>query len=171
MKKNILAFTLLELLIYITLAIIVSSITLYIYLNTSYGIRDIKQNNMAMTQRFSILVQMEKQLFSLYKEGGAIKLKDGRLSFYTLYPVFYSGIVRAEYFFDRGTKLLYYEEYPYVDGNLGTDGLKKMVLGKFDELDFYFLDNSSWSKDYKDGITLKAIRLDIDNESYYLVLE
>lgn len=165
------SFTLLELLIYITLSLIVSAITLYIYVNTSYGIRDLQKNNVSMLQKLQIINQLEKQIFSIYKTGEFIKLDNSRLSFYTMYPVFYSGIVRSEYYFDPNEKVFYYEEYPYIDKNLGGSGLKKVSLGRFENVKFLTLKDNIWIDSSKANELSKAIKLEIDNESYYLVLE
>lgn len=165
------SFTLLELLIYITLALIVSSITLYIYVNTTYGIKDLQKNNVSLMQKLSIINQLEKQIFSLYKSGEFIKLDSSRLSFYTMYPVFYNGIVRSEYYFDPNEKAFYYEEYPYIDKNLGGSGLKKTILGKFENVKFYTYKDNVWVEAVKNNDFSKMIKLEIDNESYYLVLE
>lgn len=170
-KFNYSAFTLLELIIYITLALIVSSITLYIYVNTTYGIKDLQKNNAIMIQKMSTLIQLEKQVFAIYKDKNYLKLKDNRLSFYTLYPSLYSGVVRAEYYFNPDEKVLYYEEYPYIDGNLGSDGLKKVVIGRFDSVKFSILTDNEWVDEYDLGKPSKAIKVSLDNEQYFLVLE
>ncbi|MCX8083909.1 MAG: hypothetical protein N3C60_03210 [Calditerrivibrio sp.] len=101
----------------------------------------------------------------------SIRLKNGRLSFYTMVPVLYSGIVRAEYYFDKGEKTFHYEEYPYIDGRLGESGLKRNVLGRFDEVKFYALKDGTWTEELSEKDKTGVIKMVIDGQDHYLVLE
>jgi hypothetical protein len=173
---SIKGFTILELLIVITMMVLLSTVTLYVYINTIDGAKRIEKSNEEILQTCAALVQMEKQLFSIYKaEGGYIQFKKGRLSFYTYYPVLYGGIVRAEYYVKQvdEKQLLVYEEYPYVDHKLGEDGLKKITLGSFDALKLQVVDafKGATDNDIDNPTDLKGFRLEIDNKEYYVVFQ
>ncbi len=164
-------FTLLELLLVVTLLLIIFGVV-----GLSFS-SNIKQN-LHLSYRInsqinglSIYNQLAKQIFSGYTQRKInIKLEKDRLSFYTYYPLFFSGAVRAEYYIEEkdGKKLLVYEEFPYVDGKLGYGGLKRQVLGTFKNLSFEALKNNRFYTSYSDKDFPQVIKL-VLNENQYLI--
>jgi len=69
---SIKGFTILELLIVITMMVLLSTVTLYVYINTIDGAKRIEKSNEEILQTCAALVQMEKQLFLYIKQKAVI---------------------------------------------------------------------------------------------------
>lgn len=149
-NKN--AFTLLELLVVITLLLLVFGIIGYSYVSNIKGLTDLSIKSQETVQELSFVNQLSKQIFSsIVKKNINFELEEDRISFYTLYPIFYEGAVRAEYRIEK-VKDKYkvsYMEFPYIDGKLGNEGLKKTIVGYFTDLKVEVLQNGKFWKNYK----------------------
>jgi len=173
---SIKGFTILELLIVITMMVLLSTVTLYVYINTIDGAKRIEKSNEEILQTCAALVQMEKQLFLFIKQKAVTSsLKRGDCHFILIIQCFMGGIVRAEYYVKQvdQKQLLVYEEYPYVDNKLGEDGLKKITLGSFDTLKLQAVDSfkGTTDNDIDNPTNIKGFRLEIDNKEYYVVFQ
>ncbi len=168
-------FTLLELLIVITLIAIVFSIGGFVFINNIKSMFSFSSELNNSTVQLSFINQLTAQLFSKYeKRYENIKIDEDRISFYTGYPVFYEGFVRAEYILkknkDTGYTTVYYEEFPYIDGNLGFDGLKKSYIGKFKNLKISVYDGGKWYINYRNKKFPAVIKVSIDGNDYYITV-
>ncbi len=167
-------FTLLELLIVIVLVSIVFGIGGMVFIN---NIKSFFDFNIKLTEKsleIGLVNQLSSQLFSKY-EGKPINfvLTNSSLSFYTYYPVIFDGLVRAEYIFekdDNGTITVKYEEFPYVDGKLGTSGLKKIFIGRYNDINIEILQNNIWEKIYKHKNFPQIIKMKINDSTYYITV-
>ncbi|RMA93167.1 prepilin-type N-terminal cleavage/methylation domain-containing protein [Hydrogenothermus marinus] len=126
------AFTLLELLIVIVLVMIVFSIGGAVFINNIKSLIFFSSDLTKESHQIGFINQLTSQLYSKYEKRDInIKIDENRISFYTGYPIFYEGFVRAEYIIEKDEnnnfKKVYYEEFPYIDGNLGFEGLKKKL--------------------------------------------
>ncbi len=173
-KKNTKAFTLLELIVVITLLSVVFALIGFTFIKNIEGSLDVSKNIHKTISSLSIYNQLEKQIFAKYtpkNQKTVIKLTEDSLSFYTGYPIFYEGFVRAEYKIkntEDNMKLLIYEEYPYVDGKLGEDGIKKVVLGKFRDLTIEFIKNKKVYQSFNGNKFPKIIKIKINDYEYYI---
>ena len=164
-------FTLLEILIVIALLGIFFGLVSLIYITNVKSILDLSSQANEKIKILSIYNQLRKQFVSKYtKKDINFYITKDRISFYTYYPVFYYGAVRVEYYIKQvGDKYqLVYEEFPYIDGKLGNDGLKKMVLGEFKNLKL-----EAYDKDRKRLETYKGkdfpqyLKLNINGSEFY----
>jgi prepilin-type N-terminal cleavage/methylation domain-containing protein len=165
-------FTLLELIIVITLLGIFFGLVSLIYINNIKAGLDLTSFANKEINYLSIYNQFRKQFISKYTQKNInIYITENRISFYTYYPIFFYGAVRAEYYIKReGDKyLLIYEEFPYVDGNLGQRGLKKIILGSFKNvsIEAYSKDKNKLTN-YKNKEFPKYIKLILDNEEFFI---
>jgi len=164
-------FTLLEVLLVVSLLLVVFGLFGFSFINTVKGNLSLKEKLYKNISHLSVYNQLTKQLFSVYTEKEpSIYLEQDRLSFYTLYPVFFEGGVRAEYYTQQnGDKtLLLYEEFPYIDGRLGYKGTKKMVLGSFKTVKFEAVEGGRVYKSYKGEKPPEGIVITLDNHSYII---
>ncbi|HIE59015.1 MAG TPA: prepilin-type N-terminal cleavage/methylation domain-containing protein [Persephonella sp.] len=150
--KNKNAFTLLELLIVITLLLLIFGIIGYTYVSNIKGLSYLSIKSQKTVQEISLVSQITKQIFSsIEKKTINFELEEDRISFYTLYPIFYEGAVRAEYRIEKVKdkyKVLYME-FPYIDGKLGDEGLKKTVIGYFDYIKVEVLQNGRFLRNFR----------------------
>jgi len=167
-------FTLLELLLVLSLILIVFGIVGFSFTS------NIKQNlNLSLEinktiQSLSIYNQLSKQLFSKYEKTNInFKLDEDRISFYTLYPVFFEGAVRAEYYVENKNKkiFLFYEEFPYVDGKLGNTGLKKQLLGIFEDVKFEAVKGDRYYESISGRNFPQAVKISLDGRSFIFYLK
>jgi prepilin-type N-terminal cleavage/methylation domain-containing protein len=165
-------FTLLELLLVITLLGIFFGLVSLIYISNIKAGLDLSLQANQQIQILSIYNQLRKQFVAKYPKGKIdIYITDDRISFYTLYPVFFFGAVRVEYYIKRvdDKYLLIYEEFPFVDGKLGNRGLKKMILGKFNNVKLEAYDNRNTKiTNYKGNKFPKYIKLQIEGKELYI---
>ena len=165
-------YTLLELLLVISLLSIAFSLIGLIYINNIKGniklTAEVNQN----IKYLSVYNQIQKQFYSYYLNRKInIKLENNRLSFYTGYPIFYGGIVRAEYYTELsedGNYYLIYEEFPYPDGKLGFEGSKKLVLGKFKNVNFNIMNKNKIFSSFKNKKFPNGLILEIDEKKFYI---
>jgi len=166
------AFTLLELIVVITLLSVLFALIGFTFIKNIEGSIYTSEEIYNTVKEVSVYNQLEKQIFSkkTANRNISILLSENRLSFYTGYPIFYTGFVRAEYIIqeENNKKVLIYEEFPYIDGKLGTEGLKKVNLGKFDNLSIEVIKDKKVYKSYKGKNFPDLIRLEIDNNIYYI---
>lgn len=171
MKKNE-GFSLLELLVVIILISLVFSIGGTVFINNIKSMGDFENSINNNINEIAFINQLTAGLYSKYeKRDENIKIEEDRISFYTGYPVFYEGFVRAEYILkksDEDYTDIYYEEFPYVDGNLGFDGIKKSYIGKFKNLKIYIYDGQNWLVNYKGKNFPQIIKISIDGFDYYI---
>jgi len=167
-------FTLLELLVVVTLLLIVFSIVGLTFVNNIRGIRDIQAEINNQARDLSLLNVLSKQLFARYnKLNENIIVERDRLSFYTYYPVFFEGAVRAEYIFEpyENNKVrVIYEESPYVDGKLGVEGVKKQFIGVFERVALEPLLGDRWLENYRGKNFPIIYRLILDDSTYYITI-
>ncbi len=174
LKKNTKAFTLLELIVVITLLSVVFALIGFTFIKNIEGSLDVSKTIHKTVSSLSIYNQLKKQIFAKYTPKNqkiVIKLSEDSLSFYTGYPIFYEGFVRAEYKIEKtkdNKKILIYEEYPYIDGKLGGDGIKKVVLGKFKDLSIEFIKNKKVYKSFNGNKFPEIIKINIDDYEYYI---
>ncbi|WP_457643798.1 prepilin-type N-terminal cleavage/methylation domain-containing protein [Persephonella sp.] len=164
-------FTLLELLLVITLVMLVFGIIGFSFVNFLTGNANLSARINKTVNDLSVYNQISKQMFSVYTGRKInIKIDANRISIYTLYPVFYEGAVRAEYYIkeENKKKILIYEEYPYVDGRLGHPGLKKMVLGEFQSVSFEVLKDGRFTDRYTGQKIPPALRITTDGGEYII---
>jgi len=164
-------FTLLELLLVITLVMLVFGIVGFSFVNFLTGNARLSAQINNTIKDLSVYNQITKQMFSLYTGKKInIQIDANRISLYTLFPVFYEGAVRAEYYIkeENKKKILIYEEYPYVDGKLGYPGLKKMVLGEFQSLSFEILKDGRFADQYAGQKTPPALKITADGGEYII---
>ncbi|WP_456401661.1 prepilin-type N-terminal cleavage/methylation domain-containing protein [Persephonella sp.] len=170
--KNNKGFTLLELLLVILLLLTVFGVLGMSYISNIKDTVTLTGKINRFTQYLSINNQLSKQLFSKFeKEGINFRLDRDRLSFYTLYPLFYSGAVRAEYKIKKieGDRyILIYEEFPYIDGKLGWDGLKKITIGNFEKVEFYIIDRGKIFENYSSKNFPEILKIVLDDEIFYI---
>ncbi|MBK3332297.1 prepilin-type N-terminal cleavage/methylation domain-containing protein [Persephonella atlantica] len=167
-------FTLLELLIVVTLIAVVFTVAGMVFVNNlkSFSLLSSSLNENAI--KLGFINQLTSQLFSKY-EGRTINFlatKDG-ISFYTYYPVIYEGVVRAEYRFNKeedGAITVIYEEFPYPDNKLGHAGLKKVFIGRFRQVEIEFLENNSWKTGYKSKNFPEVIKVDFGDAVHYITV-
>lgn len=166
------AFTLLELIVVITLLSVLFALIGFTFIKNIEGSIYTSEKIYSAVKEISVYNQLEKQIFSkkTTNKNISILLSENRLSFYTGYPIFYTGFVRAEYVIQEedNKKVLIYEEFPYIDGQLGTEGLKKVNLGKFDNLSIEVIKDRKVYKSYKNKDFPDLIKIEIDNNIYYI---
>ena len=175
MNKNN-GFTLLELLLVILLLVITFGVIGFTFVNNLTGIKRLDITINQEVSKLSLINQLSKQLFARFEYHGKpnytnIILERDHLSFYTLYPAFFQGCVRAEYTFekiDENKVKVIYEEFPFRDGNLGMPGLKKQVVGIFPKLSLEVLKRDKWYENYKGTKVPTIFRLIIGDETYYI---
>jgi hypothetical protein len=168
-NKN--AFTILELLLVITLLLLIFGIAGFSFINNLKGVQQIDTTINKEVNNLSLLNQLSKQLFAKYeKKPVNIVVERDRLSFYTLLPVFFEGAVRAEYIFEKkGDKIkITYQEYPYVDGNLGMEGIKRQVIGIYDSINIEVLQGDRWLENYKGAEFPYIFKITINGEEFYI---
>ncbi|WP_457639344.1 hypothetical protein [Persephonella sp.] len=171
--REIKGFTLLELLLVVSLTLIVFGVVGFSFVNFFRGNVELSAQINKTVSHLSVYNQLSRQLFSIYTgKAENIKIDGNRISFYTYYPVFFEGAVRAEYYIkeEKGKKLLYYEEYPYVDGKLGHPGLKKAVLGVFQFLEFEPYYGGSFKDRYTGKKPPEAIRINFKENQYIITV-
>ena len=143
MKKSERAFTLLEILVVVALVAVLFSAVEFFYSGTMFSSGDLERRAVRLEDAVSLYSQLSRQLFSSFNpEQENFLLTGDRLSFYTLYPVFYSGGVRAVYLFKKtesGDTEVIYQEFPYPDGKLEANGTMRFVVGRFSGFSFSVL--------------------------------
>ncbi len=167
-------FTLLELLIVVVLISIVFSIGGMVFINNLKSFSDFNIGLAEKSLEIGFVNQLSSQMFSKY-EGKPTNfvLTNSSLSFYTYYPVIFDGLVRAEYTFEKdenGIVTVKYEEFPYVDGKLGTSGLKEIFIGKYNNISIEVLQNGVWEKIYKHKKFPQIVKLKINSFTYYITV-
>ncbi len=165
------AFTILELLLVVTLLLLIFGIAGFTFINNLKGIQELDVTINKEVNNLSLLNQLSKQLFAKYeKKPVNIIVERDRISFYTLLPVFFEGAVRSEYIFEKeGEKIkITYEEYPYVDGNLGLEGIKRQVIGLFDSIKVEVLEGDRWLENYKGAKFPTIFKIIINGEEFYI---
>ncbi len=169
--KNKAGFTLLELLLVLVLILLVFGVIGFSFTTNIKGNVYLSQKINKTVEQLSIYNQISKQFFSGYTGKAVnIKLDKERLSFYTFYPVFYSGAVRAEYYIETSgnKKKLIYEEFPYVDGKLGFGGLKRIVLGTFDNISFEAFNRNRFYSSFTGKVFPRVLKVTLDRKDYYI---
>ncbi|WP_457570146.1 type II secretion system protein [Desulfurobacterium sp.] len=171
MKKSKSAFTLLEILIVVSLMAVLFAAVEFFYSGTVFSSGDVEKKAVCMENDLNLYSQLSRQLFSFFKpESENFLLTKNRLAFYTLYPVFYSGGVRAVYIFkkkDNGKTEVIYQEFPYPDGKLDSNGTKEIVLGDFSSFGFQVLNGGNWTESFEGNFTGIA-RLFVDGEKFLI---
>ncbi len=169
--QNNKAFTILELLLVVTLLLLIFGIAGFSFINNLKGIQQIDSTINNEVNNLSLINQLSKQLFAKYeKKSINIIVERDRISFYTLLPVFFEGAVRAEYIFEKeGDKIkISYEEYPYVDGNLGLEGIKRQVVGLYDSIKVEVLQGDRWLENYKGAEFPTVFKVIVNGEEFYI---
>ncbi len=164
-------FSLLELLLVLALLLISFSIIGFFFSNNINSTIQLMGEVNKNIEYLSIYNQISKQFFSkCEKKNINIRVDEDRISFYTYYPVFFTGAVRCEYYVeeDRNLKKLIYEEFPYIDNKLGHSGLKKQILGTFKDIKFEAFQDNKFYSVYEDKKFPYAIRITLDNESFLI---
>ncbi|WP_457640537.1 prepilin-type N-terminal cleavage/methylation domain-containing protein [Persephonella sp.] len=165
-------FTLLELLLVVTLILITFSVIGISYISNLKDSINLSSKISRYTQYLSVNNQLSKQIFAKIEiKPQNFQLDRDRISFYTLYPIFYSGAVRAEYRIkklENGRYILVYEEFPYIDGKLGWEGLKKITLGNFEKISFFVIQNGRIYENYSRKNFPQIIKMVIDDETFYI---
>jgi len=166
------AFTLLELLIVITLLGIFFGLVSLIFITNIKAGLDLSLRANSEIQYLSIYNQIRKQFVARYtKQDKNVYITRDRVSFYTYYPVFFYGAVRVEYYIQRNEDKyqLIYEEFPFVDGKLGNKGLKKMVLGEFEkaQIEAYFKNNRK-QLEYKGKDFPTYLKLILNDNEFFI---
>jgi len=167
------AFTLLEILLVITLTLLVFGVIGFSFFNFMVSNTKLSAQIDETVQHLSLYNQLSKQLFSIYTQQDTnIKIDQNRLSFYTYYPVFYQGAVRAEYYIKKegDKKVLFYEEFPYVDGKLGYAGLKRVVLGVFKDFSFEVFKKGKYTDRFIGKYPPTVVRILSDKEEYIITV-
>lgn len=152
--KNKNGFTLLELLVVITLLLLIFGIIGYTYVSNIKGLSYLSIKSQETVQEISFISQISKQIFSsIEKKPINFELEEGRISFYTLYSIFYEGAVRAEYRIEKikDKYKVSYMEFPYIDGKLGNEGLKRTIIGYFDNIKVEVLQNGRFLRNFRSG--------------------
>ncbi len=165
------AFTILELLLVITLLLLIFGIAGFAFINNLKGIQEVDITINKEVNNLSLINQLSKQLFAKYeKKPVNIIVERDRISFYTLLPVFFEGAVRAEYIFEKeGGKIkVKYEEYPYVDGNLGLEGIKRQTIGIYDSIKIEVLQGDIWLENYKGAAFPNVFKIIVNGEEFYI---
>jgi prepilin-type N-terminal cleavage/methylation domain-containing protein len=165
-------FTLLEVLLVLSLILIVFSVLGFSYISNIKHSIELSSRIGKFAQYLSVTDQLSKQFFArIEKKDQNFLLDRDRISFYTLYPLFYSGAVRAEYRVKRtkeGRYVLTYEEFPYIDGKLGWDGVKRITLGNFKNVSFYVIDRGKIYENYTDKKFPYILKIVIDDQTFYI---
>ncbi|NPA51913.1 MAG: type II secretion system protein [Aquificae bacterium] len=173
-KESKRGFSLLELIVVITLLSIVFGIIGTVFINSSKGITQVQINIQKEIKNLSFLNQLSKQLFAKYeKKPQNIVIQRDRISFYTYYSLFFEGAVRAEYIFEETENDLIkvtYEEAPYVDGKLGIQGLKRQYIGLYKKVTVDVLQGDSWFENYRGKLFPRIIKLTLDGEQFYITI-
>ncbi|WP_457644417.1 prepilin-type N-terminal cleavage/methylation domain-containing protein [Persephonella sp.] len=168
-KKGI---SLLEVLLVLTLLLLVFGVVGSSYVSSFKNSIDLSSRISMYTQYLSVTDQLAKQIFARFeKTEKNFVLDRDRISFYTLYPVFFSGAVRAEYRLkktEKGRYLLIYEEFPYVDGKLGWDGIKKITIGNFTKVSFFALSNGKVYENFSGKSFPQVLKIVIDDQTFYI---
>ncbi len=162
-------FTLLELLLVLVLVLLTFGIVGLSFTSNIKGNAELSAKINKEVEGLSIYNQIAKQFFSGYtKETVNIRLSRDRISFYTYYSLFFPGAVRAEYYVEeeKGLKRLVYEEYPYVDGKLGFEGLKKQVLGTFKKVSFEAYKGNRFYTSFSDKKFPQVLKIVLDDKEY-----
>ncbi|OMH40861.1 type II secretion system protein [Desulfurobacterium indicum] len=171
MKKSKSAFTLLEILIVVSLMAVLLAAVEFFYSGTVFSSGDIEQKAVYVENDLNLYSQLSRQLFSFFKPRNEnFLLTKDRLAFYTLYPVFYSGGVKAVYIFRRegnGKTEVIYQEFPYPDGKLDSNGTKKIVIGDFSNFEFQVLNGGNWTENFEGNFTGIA-RLFVDGKKFLI---
>ena len=165
-------FTLLELLLVVTLLLVVFSVVGSVFISEMKGNIQLTAKMNRYIQYLSVKNQLTKQFFSkIENRSMTFKLGSDGISFYTLYPVFFTGAVRAEYKIEKTKNDKYrliYEEFPYIDGNLGGAGLKKITLGTFDKVSFSIINDGKEYENYSGKKFPQILKLKINEETFYI---
>ncbi|HHG73574.1 MAG TPA: prepilin-type N-terminal cleavage/methylation domain-containing protein [Persephonella sp.] len=165
-------FTLLELLLVVTLLLLVFSVIGSVFISELKGNILLKGKINRYIEYLSVKNQLTKQFFSkIEKRKTNFKLGSDGLSFYTLYPIFFPGAVRAEYKIEKTENNRYrliYQEFPFIDENLGEEGLKKMTMGTFDKITFTVINNGKEFENYSDQKFPQIIKINMDDEYFYV---
>ncbi len=164
-------FTLLELLLVLTLILLVFGVIGFSFTSNIKENIELSSRINRSIESLSIYNQLAKQFFSGYTQKNInIKLTHNRLSFYTYYPLFYPGAVRAEYYIEEenGLKKLIYEEFPYVDGKLGFGGLKKQVLGIFKKVSFEVYKGNRFLTSYSGKDFPQVLKIVLNDKEYLI---
>ncbi len=167
-------FSLLELIVVISLLSIFFGIIGITFINSTRGIRQVQTDIQKQIRDLSFLNQLSKQLFAKYenKPENIIVQRD-RISFYTYYPLFFEGAVRAEYVFEKTENdriKITYQESPYVDGKLGIEGVKKQFVGIFNSVSVEVLQGDVWLENYRGKIFPRIIRIKLDEDLFYITI-
>ncbi len=173
-KKVNNGFSLLELILVITLLLLVFGIVGSIFVNNIKAVKELQTDIQIETRNLSFINQLSKQLFAKYeKKPENIIIQRDRVSFYTYYPVFFEGAVRAEYIFEKtdNQKIkVIYEEFPYVDNNLGLEGIKKQYIGTFNKVYIEILQRDTWLENYRGKRFPRIIKLTLDDSIFYIAI-
>ncbi|ACO03232.1 MAG TPA: prepilin-type N-terminal cleavage/methylation domain-containing protein [Persephonella sp.] len=165
-------FTLLEVLLVLTLILLVFGVVGFSYISNVRDSMDLTSRISKYTQYLSVTNQLSKQIFARFEKKEQNFLLDrDRISFYTLYPLFYSGAVRAEYRIkktEEGRYILVYEEFPYIDGKLGWDGIKKITIGNFKKISFFAVDKGKIYENFRGKSFPDIIKIIIDDQTFYI---
>lgn len=162
-------FTLLELLLVLSLLLIVFGVIGFSFSSNIKQNLELSERINKTIESLSIYNQLSKQLFSGYQKNKEnFRLDRNRISFYTLYPVFFSGAARAEYYVEEkeGKNYLMYEEFPFIDGKLGYPGLKKQVLGIYKQINFEVLNNNKYYETFSGKDFPQAVKIVLDGQEY-----
>ena len=171
--QNKKAFTILELLLVVTLLLMIFGIAGFTFINNLKGIQQISYTINEEVNNLSFFNQLSKQLFAKFeKKPVNVIVERDRISFYTIMPVFFEGAVRAEYIFEKkGDKIkVVYEEFPYVDGNLGLEGIKKQLIGIYDSVKVEVLKGDRWLENYRGREFPKIFKLVVNDEQFYITI-
>jgi len=168
-------FTLLELLIVIVLISIVFATSGFVFINNIKSLIYFSSDLNDESSQIGFINQITAQLYSKYeKRNENIKIDEDRISFYTGYPIFYEGFVRAEYVIEKEEnteyKKVYYEEFPYIDGNLGFEGLKRMFIGKFKDIKISVYEDGRWYVNYRNKKFPKIIKIQLNGNEFYITV-
>jgi len=164
-------FTILELLLVISLLLLIFGFLGYSFITNIKGFLHLSYLSKKLVTYLIINDQLTKQTY-----GKIIKLNENfilgknGLSFYTVYPVFFTGAVRAEYRIvsQNGKKKLLYMEFPYIDGKLGDIGIKKMSLGIFDQVVFEVFSKGRFVENYRGENFPEIIKVKLDDYVFYI---
>jgi len=165
-------FTLLELLLVVTLLLIVFSVMGSVFVSEMKGSIYLTGKLNRYIEYLSIKNQITRQFFSKIENRKInFRLGSDGVSFYTLYPIFYLGAVRAEYRIEKienNRYRLVYQEFPFIDDNLGNEGLKKITLGTFEEIRFSAINDGKEYENYSSHNFPEILKIQINKESFYI---
>ncbi|WP_457625168.1 prepilin-type N-terminal cleavage/methylation domain-containing protein [Persephonella sp.] len=164
-------FTLLELLLVVSLFLLIFGVAGYTFISNIRGSLELSYLTNRYVSYLSVNEQLTRQIFSkIEKKKENFVLGSDGISFYTVYPVFFEGAVRAEYRIKKEHKKikLFYMEYPYIDGRLGSEGVKKVLLGVFDDVKFEAYYRGRFTDRYRGKIFPYMLRIKLDDSYFYI---